>query len=515
MLKMNNPQMDFITYEVCKRLIPVDHLLVKINEIVDFSFIYDHLKTKYSDKGRGSKDPVMMFKILLLEYIYVLSDVQVSKRIMSDVAFRWFLGLNLDDPTPDDTTISHFRIHRLADKNLDEIFNKVVQMCIDKDIIKTNRFIVDTTDVAANVNYPSEKKLVRKAITKLAKEISVFDPTLGQSLLDGYQNGLDELYDGSTETIHSKKHFEIARKLIDELRTEIDEPLKSMGSLKDTYKLCLELIEDYLDGTKDRMISIVDKDARLAHKSAGNIKRGYKDQIIIDEDSEIILASLQTPFNVGDEKGLQALVNQVKENFKIKPKELSADKVYGTIENREFLDKKGIKANINFYNEREKENKCFGISDFVISNYLKNVTCPNGVVTRNFVVRVNEKANTQELVFKFDRKDCNVCPLREKCITKNKDGSIRGSRTIKFDTRYRTILKAKARAITDEFKEALNRRYIIERRFATMVRNHGLRRSRYIGMLCTSKHIIMANLACNIKRMVAILMPPDIVVPTT
>jgi hypothetical protein len=288
-----------------------------------------------------------------------------------------------------------------------------------------------------------------------------------------------------------------------------------MGSLKDTYKLCLELIEDYLDGTKDRMISIVDKDARLAHKSAGNIKRGYKDQIIIDEDSEIILASLQTPFNVGDEKGLQALVNQVKENFKIKPKELSADKVYGTIENREFLDKKGIKANINFYNEREKENKCFGISDFVISNYLKNVTCPNGVVTRNFVVRVNEKANTQELVFKFDRKDCNVCPLREKCITKNKDGSIRGSRTIKFDTRYRTILKAKARAITDEFKEALNRRYIIERRFATMVRNHGLRRSRYIGMLCTSKHIIMANLACNIKRMVAILMPPDIVVPTT
>jgi IS5 family transposase len=193
---------------------------------------------------------------------------------------------------------------------------------------------------------------------------------LGQSLLDGYQNGLDELYDGSTETIHSKKHFEIARKLIDELRTEIDEPLKSMGSLKDTYKLCLELIEDYLDGTKDRMISIVDKDARLAHKSAGNIKRGYKDQIIIDEDSEIILASLQTPFNVGDEKGLQALVNQVKENFKIKPKELSADKVYGTIENREFLDKKGIKANINFYNEREKENKCLGypILSFLITS---------------------------------------------------------------------------------------------------------------------------------------------------
>jgi hypothetical protein len=391
----------------------------------------------------------------------------------------------------------------------------IVQMCIEKGIVKTNRFIVDTTDVAANVNYPSEKKLIRKALTNLAKEVSVFDPKLGQSLLDGYQNGIDELYDGSTETINSKKHFEIARKLISDLSTEIDEPLKSIDSLKDTYELCLELIEDYLDGTKDRIVSIVDKDARIAHKSPGNIKRGYKDHIIIDEDSEIILASLQTPFNVGDEKGLQELVHQVKKNFKIKPKELSADKVYGTFDNRDFLDKNSIKSNINFYNEREKENKYFGISDFKISKYLKTVTCPNGVVTRNFVVRVNEKANTQDLIFKFDRNACMTCPLREKCIGKNKEGYFKGSRIVEIDMRYRTILKAKERAITDEFNEAMNRRYIIERRFATMVRNHGLRRSRYIGMLSTRKHIIMANLACNIKRMVAILMPPDIVVPMT
>lgn len=505
MMKKNNPQIDFLTYEVNKRLIPKDHFLIKVSEVIDFSYLYDFFEPKYDDEGRGSKDPVMMFKILLLEYFYMLSDPKVVKQIMSDVAFRWFLGLNLDDPTPDDTTISYFRNNRLTEQEFVDIFNKIVTLCKEAGLIKTERYIVDTTDVAANVNYPSEKKLIRKSIEKLAKEISAFNPALSLSLLTGYQTELDHLREQNNGITESKQHFEIAQKLIRGLNITPD---ALPESFQNAHSLCLELIEDYLTGTKDRIVSIVDKDARVAHKSRGNVKRGYKNHIIVDEDSEIILGSLQTPFNYGDEKGLQTLVNNVIEEIKLKPKEISADKVYGSIDNREFLEKNRIIASINFPKENTKKNKFFGISDFIVSNYLKTVTCPNGKVTRNFKIIENKSTDKTEKVFKFDLNDCRACPLREQCVGKTKAGHFKGARKVTIDVRHRTILKAKKWNQTEAFQVAMNRRYIVERRFATLVRNHGLRRSRYIGMKRTSIHIIMANLASNIVRMVALLRPP-------
>jgi len=81
MLRKNSEQIDVFNHMIFERLIPKDHLLVKIDSTVDFSFVYDKIKDKYSKIGRGSKDPIMMLKILLLEYLYRLSDVEVVKRI--------------------------------------------------------------------------------------------------------------------------------------------------------------------------------------------------------------------------------------------------------------------------------------------------------------------------------------------------------------------------------------------------------------------------------------------------
>ena len=95
MMKKNNGQIDVFDHMIFDKLIPKDHLLIKIDSILDFSFVYDKVKDTYSKLGRGSKDPVMMIKILLLEYLYNLSDVAVSTRIKTDIAFRWFLGLSI------------------------------------------------------------------------------------------------------------------------------------------------------------------------------------------------------------------------------------------------------------------------------------------------------------------------------------------------------------------------------------------------------------------------------------
>ncbi len=81
MLGKNDRQLDFFDNILYEQLIPKDHLLIKIDEAFDFDFLYDKLIDHYSSVGRASKDPVMMVKILLIEYIYNLSDVQVVKRI--------------------------------------------------------------------------------------------------------------------------------------------------------------------------------------------------------------------------------------------------------------------------------------------------------------------------------------------------------------------------------------------------------------------------------------------------
>lgn len=195
MMGKNNGQIDVFNSMIFEKLIPKDHLLLKIDSIIDFSFVYDMVKDRYSDLVRHSKDPIIMLKICLLEYLYNLSDVQVVSRITTDVALRWFLGLNIDDDVPDDTTISHFRINRLGVEFFSEFFNEIVRTCIEKDLIKTNRLIIDSTDVATNVNYPSNKKLLYNSFRKLIKEVTKFDSQLAEQQLKEFEEDIQKEYE--------------------------------------------------------------------------------------------------------------------------------------------------------------------------------------------------------------------------------------------------------------------------------------------------------------------------------
>lgn len=503
MLNKNNIQYDIFDSAIFEKLVPKDHLLVQIDSIVDFSFVYRKLKDQYSKIGRGSKDPVMMFKILILEYLYVLSDGDVVKRIKTDVAFRWFLGLGINDSVPDDTTISYFRINHIGEKYFDEFFNEVVKQCIDRGLIKSKRYLIDSTDVAANVNYPTEKKLIRKAFKEVIKELEQFNEEFAKKQLEKYEEDINKEYN-KNEHVNSKKHFEITREHLGYLYLKTYDLLQKDNKYQEAFGICNTIVNQYLNNEKDKIVSVVDPDARVAHKSTGNIKRGYKDHILVDEDSEIILASVQTPFNTGDEKELKTLIEKVENNFEIKPEEISADKVYGTTENRAYLKDYEITSNIAFYKKSDKENNTFGLKDFEVAEDLSSVKCPNGVLSTNFEI-INEKDKVYKK-FKFNRTNCDKCKFRNKCLYKNKKGIIsRKSKDLKVPIRYDAVLNDLKRSETENFRKAYNKRYIIERRFSTMVRNHGLRRCRYLKLKGAKIHITMANIVCNIVRMVKLL----------
>ncbi|MGU8000394.1 transposase, partial [Streptococcus suis] len=95
----NQIQLDLSSYSpLYDIVVPKNHFLRQLTELCDFSFIYDELEKHYCvDFGRKAYSPIMMFKYLLLKDIYHLSDVDVVERSLSDMAFKYFLGLAPED----------------------------------------------------------------------------------------------------------------------------------------------------------------------------------------------------------------------------------------------------------------------------------------------------------------------------------------------------------------------------------------------------------------------------------
>ena len=126
-------KLEFIDLNV---FVPSNHILRQINEKIDFSFIYDKMEKYYSKLGRKSLDPVLLYKMLLIGYLYnVDSERQLEQEVHLNIAYRWFLGLDLTDPVPDHSIFSQNRRRRFNDSTVfQEIFDHIVKLCIEKGI---------------------------------------------------------------------------------------------------------------------------------------------------------------------------------------------------------------------------------------------------------------------------------------------------------------------------------------------------------------------------------------------
>ena len=146
-------------YSVLYDKIPSDHILKVVATHVDFTFINELLKDSYcKNLGRPAKEPEMLTKILILQYLYNLSDVKVIAEARLNLAYMWFLGLNPEDDLPDASLLAKFRRHRLKETSVDDIIQEVVRQCVEKGIIKGSGLSIDATHTHANTKkkYPKE-----------------------------------------------------------------------------------------------------------------------------------------------------------------------------------------------------------------------------------------------------------------------------------------------------------------------------------------------------------------------
>lgn len=145
-------QSSFFGDYVYNTVIPKNNLLRQINETIDFSFVQDLCRNAYtSDNGRPGWSPVLMFKIVFLQFLYDLSDYRIEEELNDRLSFKMFIGLEVEETPPDHSSISRFR-DRLGPDRFKDIFNRIVALAREHGLVSDKLHIVDSTHVRAKVD---------------------------------------------------------------------------------------------------------------------------------------------------------------------------------------------------------------------------------------------------------------------------------------------------------------------------------------------------------------------------
>jgi transposase, IS5 family len=134
------------------------HLLVRLGECIDLSFIEGIVEDCYChDNGRPAYHPVMMFRILFLQALYDESDEKIMEAVDTNILFRYFVGLSLEDSIPDRTLLGKFKA-RLGEGRFNDIFNRIVSLAKEAGLVDNRLRLIDCTAIKANADLYRCKK---------------------------------------------------------------------------------------------------------------------------------------------------------------------------------------------------------------------------------------------------------------------------------------------------------------------------------------------------------------------
>jgi len=133
-------------------LVPPEHLLRRIAATVDFAFVSELVGDCYCpDTGRPSWDPLVLFKVVFVQFLYDLSDREVEEEVNLHLACKWFVGLQPEEKAPDHTVLCRFR-SRLGAEKFQAIFNQIIAQARDAGLVHDRLRIIDATDLQAKVD---------------------------------------------------------------------------------------------------------------------------------------------------------------------------------------------------------------------------------------------------------------------------------------------------------------------------------------------------------------------------
>lgn len=463
-------------------VIPRNNMLRKINELIDFSFIYDEILDKYcSNNGRNAIDPIRMFKYLLLKSIFDLSDVDIVERSKYDMSFKYFLGMAPEESVIEPSSLTKFRRLRLKDINiLDMLINKTVEIALEKGIIKSKSIIVDATHTAARYNQKSPREVLQERSKRLRKSVYEIDENIKDTF--PAKNTVDDL---EAEIKYCQDLVEIIEK---------NQSVAAYPKVREKLNVLNEILEDDIHHIQ----ASADADARIGHKSVDSSFFGYKTHIAMTEE-RIITAATITTGEKNDGKELEILITKSQESG-INVETIIGDAAYSEKGNIEFANENNIKlvAKLNpsvTQGFRKKED------EFQFNKDAGMYVCKEGhMAIRKARQGKKNVSKNQVDTYYFDIEKCNICSQKEGCYkdgAKNKTYSI----TIKSDVHKSQIEFQES----EFFKEKSKERYKIEAKNSELKHRHGYDTASSSGLIGMEMQGALAIFAVNVKRILKLL----------
>lgn len=340
--------------------VPQDHLVRKIDNVIDFEFIREKVKHLYSDEtGRPSIDPVVLFKMLLIQYLFGIKSMrQTVKEIEVNIAYRWFLGLDFNDPVPHYSTFSKNYERRFADSNIfEEIFLEILNLVNSYGLLNKESLFIDSTHTKA---YANKKKI---------ENIDVI-----------------ESYNKYVQNLHDE---------INQIRlSEGKKPLK--------------------DKKKKEIISKTDPECGMFHKGEKERQLAYSTQVACDENGWVTNVQV-FPGNMNDNNSgvdfLETIVNDPEvENVVMdagytSPVLLNQVLQKGKVPIIPYTRPKGAKTK-----GKGDQELPFPSTSYKFNKDMNCYVCPMGVILSYRGMNSDGK-----LVYKSKNKDCKNCPFKHRC----------------------------------------------------------------------------------------------------
>ncbi|MDA8226628.1 MAG: IS1182 family transposase [Desulfitobacterium hafniense] len=428
---------------VCiESLVPEGHLLRYIDKYIDFSFIIEAVRSYYcEDNGRPSIDPLVLFKMIFIGYIYgIRSERQLEKEIQMNIAYRWFLGLNLTDKVPHHSTISFNRKKRFKGTGIfQEIFDQILLQAMNHKMVGGRVLFTDSTHLKANAN---KRKFTKEMVT-----------------------------------VETKEYFDDLNKAIDE-----DRELHGKKVLKNREEEILE--------QKEIKVSTTDPESGYMYREGKPEGFYYLDHRTTDLKFNIITDVHVTPGNVHDSRPYIKRLERQIERFKFNVEAVALDSgylttpickalndknIFGVIGHRRFHPTKGLFPKWKFEYDANKD----------------TYTCPEGC-------ELNYSTTNREgyRSYKSNPQDCKECRQLSRC-TRSKNHQKVITRHVWEESKekvHRNRLTRSGKMLYRKRKET------VERSFADAKQLHGLRYCRLRGLQNVQEQALLTAACQNIKK---------------
>ena len=471
MLKPKQVQKSF--YAELYKMIPEKHILKKINGIITFGFINTLLEKNYCKTfGRPAKEPEMMLRIMLIQYLYNLSDEQVMLEIEVNLAYKWFIGLNPEDTLPHPSLLAKFRAMRLKEISLNDIITEIVRQCVEQKIVrKENGITIDTTHIEANTIKKVPERVMKHLALKIFKRLKKTDYQIPD-------------YKQIEDHMEAKQ---VMKAYLENVIAEAgDQAPKEVAEAK-------AILESPLFIEQKGIRSVVDTDARVGNKSKTQRFYGFKAEISQTTDEQIITGVNVADGTYVDGKEFENLYKATIETG-ITPTEIYGDKAYFRADILNFAKENGIEAYIPVSMSSYK-------IDEELYRYNKDsdqwfCVMGNATVKKRYSKVKRRGEEYESYIYTYEKETCRNCTMRAECMKTDK----RIAKYLHVSKNVPIYYEYSQKQKSEEFLQKYKARARSESKNAEMKRFHGLARARGYGLKAVFLQAVFTAIAVNLKR---------------